>query len=80
MPDSTVELSHDLSRLALESLVVDNPDLERLETSLDQFNVFEALGVVGRSYVTPLFWPFYSIPKRTMVWATNLQSACCRRC
>lgn len=28
----------------LESLVVDNPDLERLEALLDQFNIFEAIG------------------------------------
>ena len=30
----------------LESFVVDNPDLERLEALLDQFNLFEALGAV----------------------------------
>jgi hypothetical protein len=30
----------------LESLVVDNPDLEHLEARLDQFNIFEALGAV----------------------------------
>ena len=30
----------------LESLIVDNPDLERLESLLDQFNIFEALGAV----------------------------------
>jgi hypothetical protein len=28
----------------LEALVVDNPDLERLEALLDQFNIFEAIG------------------------------------
>lgn len=31
---------------ALEALVVDNPDLERLEALLDQFNIFEAIGAV----------------------------------
>ncbi len=31
---------------ALEYLVVDNTDLERLETLLDQYNVFESMGVV----------------------------------
>ena len=30
----------------LESLIVDNPDLERLEALLDQFNIFEALSAV----------------------------------
>src|SRR5581483_2232565 len=31
---------------ALEALVVDNPDLERLEALLSQFNIFEALRAV----------------------------------
>lgn len=35
-----------VSRTALESLVVDNSDLERLEQLLGQFNIFEALGAV----------------------------------
>lgn len=35
-----------ISRAALESLVVDNPELERLEMLLGQFNVFEVLGAV----------------------------------
>lgn len=30
---------------ALEAFIVDNPDLERLEALLDQFNIFEAIGV-----------------------------------
>lgn len=30
----------------LEALVVDNPDLDRLELLLDRFNLFEAIGVV----------------------------------
>lgn len=34
------------NRKALESFVVDNPDLERLEALLDQFNIFEALNAV----------------------------------
>src|SRR5688572_19310271 len=36
----------DSDRKALESFVVDNPDLERLESLLEQFNLFEALGAV----------------------------------
>ncbi len=31
-------------RKALEALVIDNPDLERLESLLDEFNIFEAAG------------------------------------
>jgi len=36
----------DLDGKALEALVVDNQDLEELETLLDQFNIFEAVGAV----------------------------------
>jgi hypothetical protein len=36
----------DADRRALEALVVDNSDLERLEALLEQFNIFEALGMV----------------------------------
>lgn len=36
--------SNDLDYKAIEALVVDNPDLERLEMLLDQFNIFEAMG------------------------------------
>jgi hypothetical protein len=36
----------DLDTKALETFVVDNPDLERLESLLGQFNLFEALGAV----------------------------------
>lgn len=38
----------DQDRQALEALVVDNPDLARLEALLDRFNILEALGVVRR--------------------------------
>lgn len=37
--------NHDQIKL-LEALVIDNPELERLESLLDQFNIFEALGAV----------------------------------
>lgn len=33
-------------RERLEELIVDNPDLEQLEALLDEFNIFEAIGVV----------------------------------
>lgn len=33
-------------RQALEALLIDNPDLEQLKALLDQFNIFEAVGVV----------------------------------
>ncbi len=41
---TTNEQSGELS--ALEALVVDNPDIERLEVLLGQFNIFEALRAV----------------------------------
>jgi hypothetical protein len=40
-PETT---SPELDYKAIEDLVVDNPDLERLEILLDQFNIFEAVG------------------------------------
>jgi hypothetical protein len=33
-------------RAALEDFLIDNPELERLEVLLDEFNIFEALGAV----------------------------------
>ncbi|MEH1869842.1 MAG: PD-(D/E)XK nuclease family protein [Nostoc sp.] len=33
-------------RALLESLIVENEDLEKLESKLAQFNIFEAIGVV----------------------------------
>ena len=36
----------DANTRALEALVIDNPDLESLEYLLDQFNIFEAIGMV----------------------------------
>ena len=38
--------AYDVDRAALESFVDDNADLERLETMLDRFNIFESLGLV----------------------------------
>ncbi len=36
----------DPDRQVLETFIVDNPELERLETLLGEFNVFEAIGTV----------------------------------
>ena len=41
---TTIPQADDLA--LLEALIVDNPDLERLEALLEQFNIFEALGAV----------------------------------
>jgi len=38
--------AHTSDLQVLEALVVNNPDLERLEALLEQFNIFEALGMV----------------------------------
>lgn len=38
--------SSDQELKALDALIIDNPDLERLEALLDQFNIFEALNTV----------------------------------
>ena len=37
-------INNPTDRQTLESLIIDNPDLERLEALLDQFNIFEAIG------------------------------------
>lgn len=41
-----VDGQHRADLQALEDLVVDNPDLDRMEQLLDRFNLFEAIGVV----------------------------------
>jgi hypothetical protein len=41
---SSLTTTAELDYKAIEYLVVDNPDLERLEVLLDQFNIFEAIG------------------------------------
>lgn len=40
--------SNDENIDALEDLIIDNPDLERLEELLAQFNIFEVLGAVNQ--------------------------------
>lgn len=44
--DSPQQATVDNDRRALEEFVVNNPELEQLETVLGQFNIFEALGAV----------------------------------
>jgi hypothetical protein len=50
---------------ALEALVVDNSDLERLETMLDQFNMFEAMGAVRREVRHSDFLAFLLDPRQS---------------
>src|SRR5216684_6056912 len=52
------------SQKDLEALVVDNPDLERLEALLDQFNIFEALGAVRQELRHSDFLAFLLDPQR----------------
>ena len=49
---------------ALEALVVDNPDLERLEALLDQFNIFEAIGAVRQEVRHSDFLAFLLNPQQ----------------
>lgn len=53
-----------VGRAALESLVVDNPELERLETLLGQFNVFEAIGAVRHELRHSDFLAFLLDPRQ----------------
>lgn len=49
-------------RKALESFLLDNPDLERLESLLDQFNIFEAIGVIRQEMRHSDFLAFLLAP------------------
>ncbi len=49
-------------RKALESFLLDNPDLERLESLLDQFNIFEAIGVIRQEMRHSDFLAFLLTP------------------
>ncbi len=49
-------------RHALESFLLDNPDLERLESLLDQFNIFEAIGVIRQEMRHSDFLAFLLAP------------------
>src|SRR5216684_1999823 len=52
------------SQKDLEALVVDNPDLERLEALLDQFNIFEAIGAVRQELRHSDFLAFLLNPQQ----------------
>lgn len=46
MTNPTAPVSETQARSVLEAFVTENPELERLESLLAQFNIFEALGAV----------------------------------
>lgn len=50
---------------ALEALQADAPDLERIETFLNQFNVFETIGFTGQELMHSRFLAFLLDPKQT---------------
>jgi hypothetical protein len=52
-------------REALEELVIDNPDLERLESLVDQFNIFEAVGMVNQEIRHSFFLRFLLDPNES---------------
>lgn len=55
----------DLDREALEAFVVENVDLERLESLLDRFNIFEAIGVVRQELRHSDFLAFLLNPQES---------------
>ncbi|HEU5368889.1 MAG TPA: PD-(D/E)XK nuclease family protein [Ktedonobacterales bacterium] len=57
-------LNETLARKALEALVVDNPDLERLEALLERFNIFEAIGAVRQEVRHSDFLAFLLTPQQ----------------
>ncbi|HEY7416671.1 MAG TPA: PD-(D/E)XK nuclease family protein [Ktedonobacteraceae bacterium] len=52
------------ARKALEALVVDNPELERLEALLERFNIFEAIGAVRQEVRHSDFLAFLLNPQQ----------------
>jgi hypothetical protein len=54
-------MNHDLT--LLESFLIDNPEFERLETLLDQFNIFEVLGAVRQEVRHSEFLAFLLNPQ-----------------
>ena len=55
----------ELDRRALEDLVVNNADLERLEALLDRFNIFEAVGLVWQEIRHSTFLAFLLNPQES---------------
>jgi hypothetical protein len=51
------------ARKELERLIVENPDLERLEAFLNEFNIFEAIGMVNQEIRHSKFLSFLLDPK-----------------
>ena len=51
-------------RQALEELIIDNPDLERIESLLDEFNIFEAIGMVQQEIRHSTFLAFLLDPNQ----------------
>ncbi len=62
--ESANDANFPLALKELESLVVDNPDLERLEALLDQFNIFEAIGAVRQELRHSDFLAFLLNPQQ----------------
>jgi hypothetical protein len=58
-------VDHDPDRQALEALVVDNADLERLESLIAQFNIFEAVGVERQELRHSDFLSFLLDPRQS---------------
>lgn len=56
--------SGEFDRRALEALLVDNPDFDRLKALLGQFNIFEAIGVVRRELRHSDFLAFLLNPQQ----------------
>jgi hypothetical protein len=64
------------AREALKRLIVDEPDLERLEDALSDFNVFEAIGEVKRELRHSNFLRFLLDPGKRHaleVWPKSLR-------
>jgi hypothetical protein len=76
-PKSTSEGPSE-ARQALETFILDNADLETLEGMLEQFNIFEALGVVRREVRHSDFLAFLLDPPRTIASVMPLLDGSCK--
>lgn len=65
MPAGPAAHSGLTDREALEEFVVDNPDLEKLESLVDQFNIFEAVGMVSQEIRHSFFLKFLLDPSES---------------
>ncbi len=59
MGSPQLTLSQNKSQAALARLIINNPELEKLESTLSEFNLFEAIGVIRQELKHSNMLAFY---------------------